>query len=162
MDNNLAEFGVIVIAAVTILIGLAFWPAVSPNIGAMTKTFDSTNVTMTLPAVTATSELPMCGQKAISIIITNATGGATVPATNYTVTQSQGIDGYLVAKVTTASQSFYASKSVNVTCNYEPKGYINESGSRGIVALIAVFLAILIAVAAMPNVRDKFFDFLKG
>lgn len=161
MDNS-TGIGMIVVATIAVLIGLAFWPALSPNIGQMTQTYSIVNQTMTLPAVTATSELTMCGQRATSITITNATGGATVPTTNYTVSQSPGTDGYLAAKVTTASQSYYAGKSVNVSCAYEPKGYISEGGSRGIVALIAVFMAMLIAVAAMPNVRDKFFDFLKG
>ena len=157
-----AAVGAIIISVVAILVGLALYTGTfAENIGKMTKTSTSVNRTMTLPAVTATSELTMCGQKALSYTLTNATGGGVVPTSNYTVTQSTGTDGYLAAKVTTASQSAFASKSVNVTCTYEPKGYIAESSGRGIVALIAIFMALLIVIAAMPNVRNGVLDFFR-
>lgn len=153
--------GFIVIAAITILIGLAFYTTTfSENIGTMTKTRTATNVTMTLPAVTATSEMTMCGQKVVSSVITNATGGAIIPASNYTISQSSGTDGYLASKITTASQSAYAGRSINISCNYEPKGYIAEGSGRAVVILIAIMMALLIVVAAMPDVKDKMLDLI--
>lgn len=146
-------------AAVAILIGLAFWPSVSPNIGAMTKTFDAVNTTMVFPADGATSELTMCGQEVNTIVVENTTN--TVPTTNYTITSSAGTDGYLAAKITGAAGPF-GGTSVNITCNYDPKGYITEGGSRGIVTIIAIFLALLIVVAALPNLRNGVVDFFKS
>lgn len=163
--NNKGQigFGFIVMAAVAILIGLAFFPSISPNIGAMTKTFTSTNVTMAMPANGATSELTMCGQRAAGTVqIINASTGTVVPTTNYTITQSTGTDGYLTAKITTTNSLLYAGRNVNVTCyDYEPKGYVAESGSRALVGLIAIAFALLIIVAAIPNLKDKLFDFIR-
>jgi hypothetical protein len=127
----------------------------------MTKLYDATNVTMTLPANSVAAELTMCGQKANSIIVTNATGGAVVPTTNYSTSQSVGNDGYLAAKIT-PSGSTYASRSVNISCNYEQKGYIPEAGGRGIISLVAVFAVLLIIVAALPDLRNGVIDFVKG
>lgn len=159
MENN-GGFVFIVIAAVAILIGLAFWPSIGPNIGAMTRTSSSANVTITMPADGATSELTMCGQRSTAIAIINRTTGSVVPTTNYTVTQSIGTDGYLAAKLTTTS-SKYAGVAVNVSCDYEPKGYISEGGSRAMVGLIAIAMALLILVAAIPNIRNGVLDFIK-
>ena len=159
MDKNQAYgFGAIVMAAVAILIGLAFWGQFAGNIGQMTKTSAAVNVSMTLPADGATSELTMCGQKALTIAIINQSDRVVVPTSNYTTSQSPGTDGYLAAKVTTTSSLLFAGKAVNVSCTYEPKGYIAESGSRGIVVVISIFMALLILVAAMPNVREFIVD----
>lgn len=157
-------FGFVVTAAVAILVGLALYTGTfSENIGTMTQTQTARNVTMTLPAVGATSELTMCGQKVItSLGVYNATAVAAVPTTNYTISQSAGTDGYLAAKITTASQSAYAGRSVNVSCTYEPKGYVADGAGRGIVALIAIAAALLIVIAALPPVKDKFFDFIRS
>lgn len=162
MDDKM--IGGIVIAALAILIGLALWPAFSPNIGQMTQTFTSQNQTMVMPAAGATSELTMCGQKALTstyFIVTNASTGLTVPSTNYTITQSAGNDGYLTAKITTV-QSLSATKNINVSCAYQPKGYLEDGANRSIVSLIAIAFALLILVAAIPNIRDKAMDFIRS
>ena len=162
MENKTIGFGLIVMAAVAVLIGLAFWPTLSPAIGQMTKTFTSASTTITLPAGGATTEITPCGQKALTITIINATGGETITATNYTLSQSVGTDGYLAAKLTVAASSPYASKSVNYTCTYEPKGYIEDGGSRAIIGLVAIAMALLIMIAAMPNLKNGLIDFIKG
>lgn len=157
-------FGFIITAAVVILIGLALYSGTfAQNIGTMTKTTSVTNATMTMPAASATADMTPCGQRAITYVLNNASwGNETIPTTNYTVTQGTGSDGYRAARITTTANSVYASQSVKVTCTYEPKGYIAESSSRGIVGLIAIFMAILILVAALPPVKDKLFDFIRS
>ena len=100
-------FGFIVMSAVAILIGLALYNGVfAENIGAMTKTSSVRNVTMTMPANGATSELSMCGQRALTYSLTNATSSTVVPTTNYTVSSSAGTDGFLAAKITTTTSTF--------------------------------------------------------
>ena len=160
--NNRAQIGfmAIVIAAVAILIGLAFWANFAGNIGQMTKTSSSTNVSFTMPANGSTSDLTPCYQKALTYELYNGTTAA-VPTTNYTITQAAGTDGYLAARIRN-NDAAWNSKAVNVTCTYEPFGYIPEGGSRGIVTLIAIFMALLIVVAALPDVRNGILDFFKG
>lgn len=152
----------IVLIAVGILIGLAFFTPVAQNVGTMTQTTgDIRNVTYTMPVAGSSVEITHCGQEILTGIITNATSGATVPATNYTLTTTAGADGYLAAFVQHDGGG-YASQTVNVTCSsFEPKGYVNESGTRGIVVLIGIFFALLIAATALPNVRNGVLDFFK-
>ncbi len=137
--------GVIILMAVMIIVSLAFIPSIFSSQATLTQTQNSGNVTFTLPANAASSQLTMCGQKAVSIAVTNITDGVTVPATNYTtssvVSTTQGV---LVAQITTTASS-YASLPVNVSCNFEPMGYIEDTGGRAIAGIIGLFsvLAIL-------------------
>ena len=155
--------GGIIIAAIGILVGLALYTGTfASSIGTMTKTQTATNVTVTMPANGATSELSTCGQKAITYSLRNATNTTLVPTNNYTITQGTAAsDGYLIAKLSTV-YSNHAGSSVNVTCEYEPRGYVSDGGGRAIVSLIAIFMALLIMVAALPNVRNGVMDFFRG
>jgi len=158
------SIGGIIIAAILIFVGLAmmFSGSVPQSIGDMTKTGTNNNKTMNMPGQGATAEITTCGQKALTYTITNATGGEIVPTTNYTISQSAGTDGYLAAKVTTGTTSNYANRSVNVSCTYEPKGYVVEGGSRAIVGLVAIFAAMLILVAALPDIKNGILDLVRG
>lgn len=153
--------GFVVMAAVAVLVGLALYSGnFQDNIGTLTQTAQSGNVTITMPEDGVTLELTSCQQKAVTYIVTNATGGETVPASNYTIDQAIQSDGYLGAQITGVAGE-YNSSAVNVSCTYERDGYIDNAGSRGIVGLIAIFMAFLIALAAMPNVREWFTSFGK-
>lgn len=155
-------FVFIILAAVTILIGLALYSgSIAGNVGQLTKTLDTVNTTVTLPTAGSSLELTACGQKALSGVVTNATGGAVVPTTNYTFSQAVGSDGYLSAYIDSEGGS-YAGQSVNVSCNYEPKGYIADGGGRAIVSLIAIFFAFLIVTAALPDARQWAWDKIRG
>jgi len=144
----------IIIAAVTILMGLALWPAMAGNIGTMTRTGTSTNVAFAIGTGTAAKTLTPCYQKAMttSLEYGNASGGA-IATGNYTITQNTGTDGYLEAKITLTNTSSLGA-TVNVTCTYEPKGYVESGGGRAIVGLIAIFMALLIMLAAVPDLRE--------
>lgn len=152
----------IIIAATAILVGLALWPALSPAVGQMTKTFTNTNVSFTFPTNTTTQDLTPCGQRAISNTITNASGGEVIQAANYTISQGGGSDGYLSARIVAVGATKYQGTSANISCEYEPRGYISDGGSRAIVGLIAIFFALLIVVSALPDLRNGVIDFFKG
>jgi len=156
MENK--YFRGILIAFIAISIGLALYTgSFSDSIGQMTKTFDTRNVTVTFPNNGTVLELSACGQKVISGTIINSTSLVVVPTTNYSFSQRPSTtDGYLVATLnaTLAGHSGYSGKTVNVSCNYQPRGYIEDAGSRGIVVLIAIFMALLIAVSASPDLRE--------
>lgn len=156
-------FGFVIMAAVAILIGLAFYTTTfSDSIGLMTKTYTSNNVTVTMGAENASVEIPQCGQRSLSTIVVNRSNTTDIITTaNYTITTAAGTDGYLITKIQTPRYGKYAGYAVNVTCNYEPRGYISDGGSRAIVGLIAIFMALLILVAAIPDLRDKMFEFIR-
>jgi hypothetical protein len=155
-------FAVIIMAAVAVLIGLAFWPTISPNIGQMTQTFTAVNNSFTFAEGGIAKEVPFCGQKINSIIVINkslANVTGLVPASNYTTSVCTGSDGYLSACLTyKVAAGVYNTSQVNVTCNYNPRGYVDNAAGRGMVALIAIFMAMLIAAAASPNLREWVMD----
>ena len=155
----------IIIATIAVLVGLAFWSTVGSSIGTLAVIQTSTNASFTFPANGSTSDLTTCGQLNTTTITvynyTNNTGavggaGALVGSTNYTVTQAAGTDGYLSARVTCTAlaTNWVCGYATNVTCNYQPRGYITEGGGRSVALLIPVFLAILIAFAAIPDLRE--------
>ena len=158
------QIGAIILAAVAVLIGLAFYTgSFSQNIGQLTQTSAIANITVTFPTNGTILEIPVCGQRVISGSLLNATGTNLVATSNYTFNQriSTG-DGYLVAtlNVTIAKESPWSGKSVNVSCAYAPRGYLEDGGSRGIVILIAIFMSLLILVSAVPNLREQARDFM--
>ena len=147
----------IIVGFIAVIIGITFYAsdAVSGNIGLMTKTTSVNNKTVTLPAVSTVGELSTCGQRVLSIAITNSSGGELLTSSNYTTGQKVSTsDGYLVSTITPTATSLYGGQSVNVTCTYEPRGYVNDSGSRGIINIIAIFMVILIIVSASPDLRE--------
>ncbi len=144
----------IVFAAVIILVGLAFWSPVGGNISTLTGTQTAANTSFTFPAEEVAKELPPCGQAVVTISAWNATGGEPIPSTNYTTSTATGADGYLAAFLTPSADTPYANQSTLVTCTYRAKGYINEAGTRSVAVLIPLFLAMLIAFSALPDVRE--------
>lgn len=151
--------GAIILSTIAILVGLALYSgSLATSIGVLTQTASATNSTVAMPAAGSSVELTACGQKVLTGVVVNTTG-PTIPATNYSFTQAAGTDGYLSAYLTGAA-GLYGGETVNVSCtSYEPKGYVADGGSRAIIALIAIFMALLIVVAAIPQARNGVLDF---
>lgn len=160
--GQVVGIGFIILAFVVIVVGLALYTgSLSPNVGQLTQTRNSFNQSFTVPANGGASQITNCEQKAISVILTNATSGAIVPSTNYTISQVVGSGNVLVAQLNSTG-GVYASRSVNLSCNYEPYGYLSDGGSRGIALIIPVFFAIALLVAVIPSAREGFMDFIRG
>lgn len=160
MENKGIAF--IAIAAVVILVGLSFWSTIGGSIGTLTVIQSSANVSYTLPANNTVADLTPCGQKNTStVVIYDATGAIILPATNYSVAQgTSSTDGYLADQITLKNvNATWASHAANVSCSYQPRGYVTDSGSRSIVNLIPIFFALLIAIVALPDVRERLKDF---
>lgn len=161
MDKNqYGLFAGIIAAAVLILVGLALYTgSIAGNIGTMTQTLTASNVSFTLPALNTATDLTPCGQKNISAVtIFNATGDVEYPAANYTISQAAGTDGYLSTRVTitgTLDAVDEVGTAAQITCDYEPKGYIADGGARGMALLIPIFFVLLIMFAALnPTIRS--------
>lgn len=163
MERNGIAF--IVIVTVAILVGVALYSgSITQSVGDMTLTRGAVaNVTYTLPAAGSSVQITTCGQKILTAILTNASNGLTVPASNYTfIQQASPTDGYLTAYIR-SDGGIYAGLPVNVSCSsFEPHGYIADGGSRGIVSLIAIFFVLLIIAAALPDARQWFFGKIGG
>ena len=152
MDNQ--YIGSIIIATVGILIGLALFTTSAQFIGTSTNLATSVNQSFTMPALNAEKDLAPCGQKNTSaVVIYNVSGDFLVTSGNYTVRQATGDDGYLSARINATGQPFNAT-AVNVSCSYEPKGYITDGSTRTVAGLIVIVGALLIAIVALPQARD--------
>lgn len=154
----------IIFATIAILVGLAFWTILGDSVGTLANIQTTTNASFTMPANGSTKDLTPCGQLNTTAIKvynqTNGTGGSSaypfVTATNYSVTQATGNDGFLSARIkcTAGAVDYFCGHNVNVTCSYQPKGYITDSAGRGIALMIPIFAALLIMIAAIPDLRE--------
>lgn len=153
----------IIIATIAILVGLAFWSTIGSSVGTLTAIQTSTNASFTFPGNGTTTDLTTCGQLNTSaVVIFNTTNGTAgfqnliVPVSNYTITQAAGADGFLSTRIAYNGGGVdrFGGFADNVTCTYQPRGYIAEGGSRSVVLLIPIFFALLIAIAAIPDLRE--------
>ena len=144
--------GIIIVAFVAIIVGLAMFSGsggIAGTVGDVTTLASIANQTITAPAVGSSVELNGQGVSGTPVV-TNQTGGETIPATNYTIAQGLGSDGIIALKYTSLAGP-YAGRKVNVTYTYEPDGYISDSqpGARSITLLIVIFAALAIAAVGL-------------
>lgn len=163
MSEKNVLVGMIIIAAIALMIGASAWTAVGSDIGTMTKTFTITNQSVTTGANGAYVDLT--GQELIGVALVN---NHTCPNANadgtgcVNVTISEGIStvtGYKRIRMLT-NNATWATKPVNVTYTYGAEGYVDDAGGRAIVPLILVFFAVLLVVIALtPALRSGLMDF---
>lgn len=153
----------IIIGFIAVIIGLAFWGLLGNNIGTLAVIQTSANQTFTLPANNTITDLIPCGQQNTSNVVIYTPDGKLVfthgalPSGNYTAIHQAGSDGYLSTRINvTNMNSTWASQAVNVSCSYEPRGYINEGGGRAVALIIPILFALAIAFAASPDMREWF------
>jgi len=149
--------GVLLIAFVGIIIGIALFQVVSQTVGDATNTYDMAN--QSVSSVNATYSLT--GQSVSSVVVYNATGDVIVSSGNYTVTNNQVVDGTLTARIAVAADVIYQGGDWAISYTYEPDGYIDSAGGRGVALLIPIFAALAIAVLALvPAFRNGVMDLL--
>lgn len=156
--------GVILIAFVAIVVGIAFYQAIIQYVGESTgvSLIRTINSTITMPAANGVVELT--GQEYVgTAIVTNASEvGTIVPTTNYTITERINSDG-VKGIVLTSKGGMWATGSVNITYTYYPDGYIDDAGGRSMALLIPIFAALAIAIVALvPALRSGIMDMMKS
>jgi hypothetical protein len=163
--NNRGETGIgmmsaLLVVFVGVVAALALYSATLPFIGQTTLTSNLVNRTFTAPASGATIDL--VGQELLGDpIVTNATSGALVPTTNYTISEARStVDGLKRITYTTATNGLYNSRSVNISYNFGPEGYIDSGGGRAMTNLIVILAAMAIGIFALSRLGAL--EFLKG
>ena len=158
--GSIAAVGSLIVLFVGVIVALSLYSGgITSNIGSVTQTRTvSTNTTITFPANGVF--LALNGQAISNLVVTNASGGAVVPATNYTITNYDVSTGTLAGGIKGKS-GFYNGQSVNVTYVYEPVGYATDSGSRAMVGLIAVFAALGVVAFVVWKVYEDGMDWFK-
>ena len=131
---------------IAVLVGATLLQPSASNVATITKTVDYTNITYAAPAGVG-GNITLSGQANRNVIVTNATSGTTVPASNYTVTNYVLSNGQLVSKLQLIDNTIgVAGKNINISSTVEPYGYDTNSGNRAITDLIIVFFALGIAI----------------
>lgn len=144
--------GMIVVLAVSIIIGIVFMVAVADNQAVLNTLESTTNETVTFPDNGST--LTLRGQSLVgTLTAVNASDGGAVPTTNFSTSnfvQSSG--GY--ALVLTNNDADWNGESVNLSYTYQPIGYNPDSGARGITNLILLFFSFIILSVAVIGIRE--------
>lgn len=152
----------ILLVFVGIIVALAMYQGLDPFMGQATGTATLTNSTFTSPA--AGSTIDLTGQELLSTpIVSNRTGQAVVPASNYTIEERiSTVDG--LKRITYTSRAGpMAGQAVNISYSYGREGYIEDAGGRGIANLIPLFAALAVALIALSAIyKDKIMDAIGG
>ena len=139
--------------AVALIVGLVILTdVISDNTASMTTRMNVVNASITTTAGTTTT---LNGKVIDQFIAINDSSGATIPASNYTITNNVILsDGTLGATVAWKTGWLLQPKA-NVSYRYEPLGYVADTGSQAIVGLIVLFCAVaLVVVAVSPILRS--------
>lgn len=161
MNNKgqMAQVGTFLVVFIGVIVALSLLNGgIYENIGKVTLTKSVSNSTVTFPTIDGV--LVLEGQAVSDVIVTNATAGATVPASNYTITNYDASTGTLRATLTGLNATTYNNASVNVSYTYEPLGYAKESGTRSIMSIIAIFASLaVVGVIIVKIYSDGLFNF---
>jgi len=151
--------GMILIAFVGIVVGIALYTTLFGYVGQMTgDQVDVVNQTLITPANGAIADLT--GQELVGTpVVSNGT--FIITTGNYSVTEcvkaSTGLKGVCYKTLT----AYGAAQRYNITYSYYADGYVDSSGGRGMVLLIPIFAALAIAVVALtPTLREGFLDMI--
>ena len=149
MDSKIGGF---ILLFIGIIVALTLYTGgITQNIGDVTLKKVVVNQTITFPANTSSAYVVLNGKVVSDVIITNVTVTTVVPSTNYSIVNNalSSTTGALEARLygtkvpgTPDGNNKYAGNSVNISYTYEPLTYASDSGSRGMVGLIAIFAAL--------------------
>ena len=160
--------GMIIIVAVTLIVGVVFFQVIAQEIGSSTNTVEVVNQSLTAAAVNDTLQYVTNCRALSGVIIFNATGDVEVASGNYTVTNN-------VVHPTTGALSVSVNPTISATPDLgygvgiwkisgtcQPLTYIADSGGRAIANIIIIFFALAIVVVAIsPTLRSGVLDWSK-
>jgi len=153
-----------------VVVALAIITPIFQNQGTLTDLGNSSNVSYTMPTNGTTSDLTACGQLNTSAVViynyTNNTGdvggaNAKIGDGNYTITQAIGSTGYIATRIywdTLAVGYMKAGYKANVSCIYEPTGYLHDSSSRNITELWGIMAVLALVAFVLAGVKYEWFD----
>ncbi len=142
---DLKSFFVIFIG---VIIAVVFLQSIANTAFAQTTAGNVTNNTITAP--NNGSSISLTGREVTGTPQAfNATDGAVVPSTNFTLATGL-VDGIATVQYTNLD-SVWNGVSVNVTYNFNPDGFVSEATTRSVILLIIIFgaLAILVFVISI-------------
>jgi len=156
-----AQLGMIIIVAVTLIVGVVFFQVIAQEVGSATSTTEMANQSLTAAAVNDTLQYITNCRALSSVIIFNATEDVAVESGNYTITNNvlHPTTGALCVSVnptiSAAPAAGYGEGTWTIDGTCQPLTYIADSGGRAVTNIIVIFFALAIAVVAIsPTLRS--------
>lgn len=147
--ESFGMIGLMFVGFVAIIVGLALLNSIASNAASVSHTNTFTNTSYTAPASGAYSDVTGCQELIGSYTIINAsTDGTTIDTNNISMLERVGTDGYKTVSILT-SDARWNSRGINATFVCGSDGYVEDSGARGVVTLIVLFMALAIAAVGL-------------
>jgi hypothetical protein len=147
MENKLGGIGVLIMLAVTIIVGLILIQGSAQNTNGVLNTVTLVNTSFTAPA--ESGSVYFTDYKVIdSVVIYNSTGSF-VPAANYTVTNNVIYNGALATKITYGVINSYANDTSKISGVAQPLTYSSDNAGRSMTSLIIIMSALALAVVTI-------------
>ena len=150
--------GLFITLFISIMVGVILLIAVAQQVGitldSASYNTSSGDAAYTAPADGETIDLE--GQELLSTpLVINGTGDNVVNTANYTIDEGVSVTTGVKTIRYTASGSTYDGDAINISYDYGPDGYVENSGARGMIGMIVVFFALAIAIIAIePTIRS--------
>lgn len=148
--------GMFVVLFIGIIVALALFTPIADTTGDMRNLRTATLVNYTT-AATVNESITLVGRELVgSIIVVNASNTSEVWTTNFdTVSTNTAGSLAILLKTTDAAGTAGQNASLaSVTYTYKPQGYNDSSGSRSIIGIVLVFLALAIMAFVVPGFKD--------
>jgi hypothetical protein len=153
-QGDFGMVGILIVTAVTIIIGLVLFQISAQLIGTTTNTEAVAN--LTLGVADNDTTVYLTGYQAFSDVVIYNSTTSVVEATNYTVTNNVVYNGALVTTVVPISPADqgYTGYEWFISGTAQPTTYVANSASRSIISIIVIFLALAVLVVAMRPVLE--------
>lgn len=151
--------GMIILLFITLIVGLILFQDIAQFVGQTRDTAVIVNDTFTAPA--NGGRVDLTGQEFFgSATVYNATGQSSAStyilgAGNYTIDERVSPTTGVKTVYFQLDDALFENQELNISYDYGPDGYMDNSGGRSMAGLIIIFTALVIAVVAMsPVIRE--------
>lgn len=163
MNDDWKVVGALIMSFIAVIVAIALLVGgITNNVATLTTKVDVTGISFTAPAFGAVKVIDNNVQAVTNFVAVNATSGAGISATNYTITNYVITNGNTLAVLNMSANSKFAGQPWTLNYTYEPLGYATDAGSRSIAGFIIVFCALALAVVVLvPTLRNNIVDFIR-
>ena len=138
--------GLMLVGFVAIVIGVALLQSAASYTSKVDDTVSYTNTTYTVPTAGTYTDISDCQEVIGTVLIQNSS--TTVTSDNVTIVERVGSDGLKSASLYNNDARWNA-RIVNATWTCGVDGYVEDAGSRSIISLIVIMMALAIAAIGL-------------
>ena len=158
--GNLGMMGTILIVFITLIVGVVLFQVIAQEVGRSTNTEALLFHPLNSVVANSTPQTFTNWRVLSDVTVYNGTGHAIIDSSLYTVTNDVLSNGALTVTFTPGAALFENQTNLwRINATGQPLTYIQDSGSRAVAGLIAIFFALAILVVILePTIRNEFTD----